>query len=153
MQARYDIEGEPSYSVACEVHADHIDLIEGALIERNIKNPLCLNSTKGRIVSDKDAGVLASHLETLKKSTVDHLVYMEVLSDESVCNEKRAKIAKHELDKLHNEGIRIPSEQLELERELKEDLEYYTEQYNLAKDKIGRLLKRNIFQRIFNIKV
>ncbi len=153
MQATYQREGEPDYSIVYEVHADHIDIVEGLLIEQYIGQDNCLNTTSGRKVDEIDRYTLGSNLESLKSSTAQHLRFMERVAIDINNAENKVKLHKEALERLEKEGVRIPEEQLELEEQLKDSAEYWEEQFIKANDTLERTMRRGLFARIFNIKV
>ncbi len=146
MQRRYNMEGPPNYSIVYEVHSDHIDLVEGMLIEQYISHDLCLNTTKGKYVPDADRAALIESFASLKESTADHLRYMRWITIKNV--EVETKLADLEKD-----GVRIPKQQLQKEKEQADQLRFQTQLSKTYKDKIDKLMARGLFQRIFNTTV
>jgi hypothetical protein len=138
LQAKYDRYGSPKYTVAHEIHADHIDLLESILIANNRGNPALLNTTSGHKLDPGAADTICKHYSLLTESTADHLEKIVDYASTMIKMQTEIENTNRKLKHLRDNGMLLPDE---IEDEIK-----HLKQFKAKYDKYAKL---NWFERIF----
>ncbi len=160
MQAEYDAYGPPTYAVFLTVHADHIDIYEGILIESSW-GPNCLNATRPKQVPIEQSNKYIEYYDNITMqdqpimlfSTLAHVEGLNYLN--SKCNklEEENDTLEAELELLTDSGIKLPEA---WEAEYAKTLSDLADTQTLAREQtteLYRLSNLSLLERIFNYKV
>lgn len=136
LQEEFNRYGDPRYEVLLRCHADHIDIMEGYLINLNWVDGYILNTTKVAELTFEEKNVIRQTINgsIWEMSTIDHLLMLSAKCDEVDALKERVE------EIVEGTALETAEDQID---SLVSDL-------TAAKKEIARLKSRNWFQRLFN---
>ena len=143
MQAVYDLHGPPEYSVILDVHQDHIDIYEGILIAA-AWGPQLLNTTKPKPLSREEADEYLHLYDNLEFNGCSVMLWSTLDQVKTLKKVYAEKLAlEGENNSLREEGLLLPDE-------IRDRYQLFETEIHRLQDKMHRLQKRTLWQRITN---